>query len=471
MKTHAPQKNRPGGAKGGGKAKASHASPAKSPRRSGVVNGTDRDEAAQSPRSAKDGPEPKRLIVSRTFTQRSRLLGRGSWRVASGSVIVAVGGVLMLTAGQGLGAGPIRSAVHLLICAQVMLVGLAWIYLGLAPALATHRVDAKGIVRSFLFLGRRTRWRDVYLMGLGDDIALQAGRAEISLPSSRGFVQRNEKTLLHWWRRAVTGSGARRVPLISRGLHRVGVWLPAASALTLATWLCAGLQGPDSSAGVFLATGLAAAALGCAYVAAWLFVERVTLTCGRLERRDLLARRRLALADVNLIVLHAHELDFTIRWGRVELYADGKCLDFRCAGEAYETLSATIVRSCPRAFVLERHTKQVAPPLADDVADLQDTAAQGARQAGIRSRAIAIAAFGGVLLTGLVALACFQRAMWLGAALCGASCLYWLAGTYTGLARAHRASQAGREIRDFSLEQWEDHSVSPEEDRILDLIA
>jgi hypothetical protein len=61
--------------------------------------------------------------------------------------------------------------------------------------------------------------------------------------------------------------------------------------------------------------------------------------------------------------------------------------------------------------------------------------------------------------------------MWLGAALCGASCLYWLAGTYTGLARAHRASQAGREIRDFSLEQWEDHSVSPEEDRILDLIA
>lgn len=431
----------------------------------------DRPDAPQPPSQARTRAAPEKLIVSRTFAQRSRLLLRGLWLDALGVASVLLGLVLLLSGSWLISGGPWRMAVHVGICCLSMLAGLACVYLGLAPALATHRIDPKGVVRRFALLSRRIRWKHVYLMGLGDDIALQAGRAEVSLPSSRGFVQRNEQTLLQWWRKALTGSGLRRVPLPSRGLCRTAPWLGGCAGLTTAAWLCFAV--PDSlwPAGAFLVCALTSAALACGYLAATLHLQRVELRPGSIAKRDLLARWNIRFENVELIVLDVHELDFTIRWGRIQLFAAGRSLEFRCAGEAYETLSATIVRRCPGAFVFERHTGQVAPPLALDVGRIQSQAARSAKQAGIRTRAWAIAALGAAMLTGLVVAACARQGLWLGAAICAAATAFWITRAMTGLARAHRSSVAGKQVRSFEMEAWEDPQAAPEDFDVLDLIA
>ncbi len=448
--------------------------PAKAPSTGSLRRSRDaqqREEPPQRPSRARPRVRPEKLVVSRTFAQRSRLLLRGLWLDALG-IVSLLGGLVLLLSGSWLVSGGLWAmAIHACVCALAMGAGLVCIYMGLAPALATHRIDPRGAVRRFALLSRRTRWKDVYLMGLGDDIALQAGRDEVSLPSSRGFVQRNEQTLLQWWRKALTGSGLRRVPLPSRGLCRTGPWLGACVGLTVGAWLCFAVPGSPSATGIFLVCALTSAALAGGYIAAALHLQRVELKPGCVGKRDLLARRQIDLERVDLIVLDVHELDFTIRWGRIQLFAAGRSLEFRCAGEAYETLSATIVRRCPSAFVFERHTDQVAPPLAQDVAEIQSQAARSAKQAGIRTRAWAIAALGAALLTGLVVAACARQGLWLGAAVCASAMAFWIARAITGLACAHRASMAGREVRRFEMEAWEDPHAAPEDYDILDLIA
>jgi hypothetical protein len=426
---------------------------------------------AAEPKPATTSKPPTRLAVPRTFVQRSRLLLAGSWLVGCGLVCIALGVVMLLVTPRAVGGNPVLVGVHFMMAAIGIAGGLACIYAGLAPALARNSVDARGIRRRFLFLPRRVAWRDVYLLGLADDIALQAGRAEVSIPCSRGFVQRHEQVLLGWWRRAVSGSGRRCVPLVARGPNRPGLWLSAGGVLAVAAWLCAAAVVDAGAAGVFFACALAAGALASGYIAAALSVERVELSCRQVRHRRLLARDRVELAEAELVVLDRRESDFKTLWGRIELYARGASVSFRCAGEAYETLSATIVRRCPRAFVWERHTDQVAPPLVEQLDSPKESCSERAAAAAIKRRAGAILSIGAAGLCGLVAATCLHLGMWLASAMASACGLFWAARAAAGWARARRAASARRAIDEFETEQLYDPEIAPEDYQILDLIA
>ncbi|MFP4355695.1 MAG: hypothetical protein ACLFUJ_11290 [Phycisphaerae bacterium] len=418
---------------------------------------------------------PAALIATRTFSQRGRLLARGAGWLAGGGLLLIVAALLGLLRPGSVKANPLLLGVHLAWAASAGCWGLWCIHRGMRPALARTTFDATGVRQKLWGIGPAMKWQDVSMIELGDDdIRLRAGRGEIFVHTARNFVQRNEPVLARWWRGRIAGSGRRSLPLLRTGLALPVWWIAAGNALSLAAWMIATLalgQGPGHAA--VYASCLIAAAGGLALGRAALQARQaVTLHTDHIDARATRSRHSMNYQAVGLISLNKLMLDFKVIWGEVELVSvAGRRMAFRIDGQAYENFSALIVRRCPRAFVIEHDTAQAAPPLIGGIENSRDRMVQLCRKLAIKQR------IGGILAVGLAGSASLGLAIsvhfalpWL-AALCLVAVGISAAAAWQDLRRARHTSRTAFGLGQLEQATWEDQSVKPEDDILVDMVA
>ncbi len=418
---------------------------------------------------------PARLVARRTFSQRGRLLAAGIGWIAGGVVLLAIAAAITWLPPQSAQTSRWILAGHLAIAALPAGWGLWCLHRGLRPGLVRTVLDARGVRQRIFGLGPSMPWADVGLIELGDDeIRLRAGRGEIKIHSARNFVQRNEPVLARWWRRALTGSGRRLVLQLRSPGRRPGTWLALASALASGTWLIAtvALGSSLGFSAIYAAAGTGAASAICLLAAGRLAWQKVELTSRTVEVRGGRGRRRLAWEGIGLVSLNKLMLDFKIIRGEIELVTvAGRRLAFQVDGDAYEDLSALVVRKCPRAFVIEHDIAQAAPPLQGGIDNSRDRMVRLCRRHAIRRRGSGILAAGAGALAALgVAMAVQFARPWLTAGgLIAVAVAGWAA--LQDFARARRASRTASGLGQLDAETWADPSVRPEDDKFFDLVA
>jgi hypothetical protein len=418
---------------------------------------------------------PARLVARRTFSQRGRLLLAGTGWIAGGLVLLAIAAALAWLRPQAALASRWILAGHLAVAALPAGWGLWCLHRGLRPGLVRTVLDADGVRQRIFGLGPSMRWADVGRIELGDDeIRLRAGRGEITIHAARNFVQRNEPVLSRWWRQALTGSGRRLVLQLRSPGRRPATWLALASALAAASWLIAAvaLGSALGWSAIYAAAGTGAAATVCLLAAGRLAWQRVELTTRTVKVRGGRGRRRLAWEGIGLVSLNKLMLDFKIVRGEIELVTvAGRRLAFPVDGEAYEDLSALVVRKCPRAFVIEHDIAQAAPPLQGGIDNSRDRMVRLCRRHAIRRRSSGILAAGAGALAMLgVVLAVQMARPWLAAGgMVAVAVAGWAA--LQDFARAARASRTATGLGQLDAETWADPSVRPEDDKFFDLVA
>ena len=433
------------------------------------------DPKAVHPAFAPLGPlvMPDRLIAGRTFAQRSRLLAAGMGWLCAGAACVAIAAALLLWPPAVAREGLLR-AVHGALSLLPAAGGLCLIHRGLRPALARNVLNARGARQTLLGLGRFVPWSQVYAIELGDEqIRIRAGRRELVIPAARNVVQRHEPTINRWWRKAITGSGRRVVPLLGRNSLRPAVWAWLAGGQAVGAWLAwsVAVAGSYTAAGASAATVLAVAAALAGLRAAALAVERGLLTVEGIQHRTLLRRRSVSWSAVDVVALDRTEFDFTILRGRVDILAGGRRIGLTVDGEAFEDIAALIVRKSPRAYVVEHHTAQAAPPLEAGDEARRESVTHACRRGAIAVRCGAIIALGlalvsvfGCLIAGRFGLDGLAACCAAAAGICA-----WAFGR--DWRQASRLRQTATRLSELTEAAWEDPSVKPEDDVFLDLVA
>lgn len=238
---------------------------------------------------------------------------------------------------------------------------------GLVWSLALFEPGDTGLRGRFLWMTETVAWTEICRMELSEHlyVHLDVGGRHLILRPVKGCRDIESYRLLHRaWRRGVTGSGQRNVPLFLQSLVPPGAWVVVSSVLLImgtaltASWLRGDAPG-------WIAAILAAVGVGGILRGWTIRSEKVVLSREGITRTRALTRRFVPWEDVDLLGTGLFQSDPP--WhGRARIESRHGVVRFSTRPQWFRPFARYLRHVCSQTFRLDLESGKFLPPQSSD---------------------------------------------------------------------------------------------------------